>query len=332
MAPAIDSPPHGIRPARLTPVVVAALTLLASPIGAAQLGVTDRPPAARPLMVVSGLDASVPFSSPRSIAIDFRHKEIYVANTGGHRIEIFDFKGNVRGQFVHRVLTPEGDSVDGLPRGLALDGSGHLLVVDQLAGYVDVLDYRGYSVGRLELPLQNGNINDGPGAVTVTRGGLILVATRGDSGRVHQFAPDFTSLGAWGAPGTGPGRLTGVMGMAATPDGRVVIVSPTTEFAVQVFSENGRFVLGFGRHEIGEGNFSFPSGVAVTNDGRIWVTDELRQVVQVFDSSGKYVGAVGSGGRAPGEFMYPSALASDGDSLLAVAERVGNRFQLFKVQ
>ncbi|MBI5710473.1 MAG: NHL repeat-containing protein [Candidatus Eisenbacteria bacterium] len=327
-----DNPPRSSDPARLAPVVLAALALLTGSTRAAETGTQDRPPAARPLLVVSGLDASVPFSYPRSIAIDFLHKEIYVANTAGHRIQIFDFSGNVRGQYVHRVRTPEGDSVDGLPRGLALDGSGHLLVVDQLASYVDVLDYRGYSVGRLELPLQRGNINDGPGAVTVTRAGLILVATRGDSGRVHQFAPDFTRLGAWGVPGSEPGRLTGVMGMAVTPDGSVVIVSPTTEFAVQVFSENGRFIQGFGRHEIGEGNFSFPSGVAVTNDGRIWVTDELRQVVQVFDASGKYVGAVGSGGRAPGEFLYPSALASDGDSLLAVAERVGNRFQLFKVQ
>jgi DNA-binding beta-propeller fold protein YncE len=85
-------------------------------------------------------------------------------------------------------------------------------------------------------------------------------------------------------------------------------------------------------HDIGPGNFSLPSGVAVSADGRIWVSDEIRQIVQVFEPSGKFIQSVGVGGRGPGEFHYPSALASDGKDLVAVAEREGNRFQLLRVR
>ena len=74
-----------------------------------------------------------------------------------------------------------------------------------------------------------------------------------------------------------------------------------------------------------------PSGIAATPDGRIWVSDELRQIVQVFIPEGEFLGSLGRGGSAPGEFLYPSALATDGGERLAVAESVGARFQVFSI-
>jgi hypothetical protein len=91
-------------------------------------------------------------------------------------------------------------------------------------------------------------------------------------------------------------------------------------------------VLGFGVHDIGMGNFSFPSAVASTQDGRIWVSDEIRQVIQVFDSTGQFLGMLGGQGQRPGEFLYPSALACDDGGRLAVTERVGRRLQLLRIR
>jgi hypothetical protein len=55
-------------------------------------------------------------------------------------------------------------------------------------------------------------------------------------------------------------------------------------------------------------------------------------VVQVFDPAGKYLGMFGGLGGDPGSLMFPRALATDGRNLLVVAERVGNRFQVWRTR
>jgi DNA-binding beta-propeller fold protein YncE len=115
------------------------------------------------------------------------------------------------------------------------------------------------------------------------------------------------------------------------PDGSIVVLCLDTNFAVQRFTNDGAYVSGFGLHDIGTGNVSFPSGIAVTGDGRLYVTDELRQIIQVFDERGAVIARFGGGGLLPGEFQYPSALASDGKDYLAVVERVGARLQLLRL-
>lgn len=285
-------------------------------------------------LVVPGPEPGVAFASPRGIALDVIHGEVLVANTGAHRIDVIGLDGRRLTHFLHRVQQSDGTWADGLPVALAVDGRGRTLVVDNLAPYLDVVDFRGRSTARLAIPPRAGeSVNiPGPGAVAMARDGSILVASRGDSGRVYVFSPELALVRAWGEPGRQPGRLSRITGIAATPDGDIVVVCLDTERAVQIFGPDGRFLRGFGVHDIGNGNFSFPSSVAVLDDGRIWVSDEIRQMVQVFDSAGCFLGAVGRVGSAPGEFLYPCALATDGKARLAVAERVSGRIQLLTIR
>ncbi|MBI5836556.1 MAG: NHL repeat-containing protein [Candidatus Eisenbacteria bacterium] len=296
--------------------------------GRAGGGTTAATALAEPALVVYGLDSSVPFSSPRGIAISAERGEVYLANTGSGRIDIFDLRGRPKARFMHRVATPAGTYVDGQPRGIAVDRAGRLYVVDNMASYVDVLDFRGRSVARLE---PEGGWQ-GAGAVAVAPNGMIFVAVRGDSGKVYSFGQDFKPRGSWGIAGKAPGELTQLSGIAAGPDGRVVVTSIGADQAVQIFDAQGAYLGGFGRHDVGQDNFSFPSAVAVSADGRIWVTDEIRQVIKVFASSGAFLGMIGGLGAGPGDFKYPSAVASDGGKWLAVAEREGGRFQLMTIR
>lgn len=291
-------------------------------------------PVMKPLVIVRQGRSGTPFFSPRGVTIDPVRGEVILANTGMHRIEIFELGGRPVGQFVHRVELEDGVLVEAQPTAVAVDRAGHLLVVDNMATYVDVLDFRGRSLGRLEFPAPDNapDLRNAPGSVAVMADGTIFVGTRGKEGRIYRFGSDYRRLGVWGRAGSGSGQLSGITSMVSSIDGNLVVACQQTELAIQVFDPAGRFLFGFGRHEIGPGNFSFPSGVVVTPDGRIWVTDELRQVVQVFDPQGGFLGAVGSGGPEPGQFLYPSALANGGDTLLAVAERIGNRLQLLSVR
>jgi len=301
--------------------------LLAAPATAAVLAVE---PVAQPHRQA----IATPLDGPRGIVIDARRGEVLVANTGQHLIETYDLEGRLVARTVHRVRAADGTLLDGFPAGLAIDGAGRTLVVDRLATYVDVLDPRGVPVARLEVGIERSGCAAATSvsAVAVMQSGEILVAAGDERARIYRFDARYRALGCWGEPGTEPGRLAAITGIATLPDGNCAITCARTQFVVQIFTAAGEFVRGFGLHEIGPGNFSYPSGVTATDDGRLWVSDEIRHSVQVFDQAGSYLGAVGGHGVAPGEFMYPSALSGDGKELLAVSERVGNRYQLLRIR
>jgi tripartite motif-containing protein 71 len=284
---------------------------------------------ATPELLIGGFGDDSPFNVPQALALDAPRGEIFVGNTGNHTIEVFSLGGRPLARYVHRVERRDGSWVDGSPIALAVDSAGRLLVADAAAAYVDILDSRGRSVGRLQPPAGAGP--SGPGALTVLRGGTILVGMSGDTGRIHRFTREYALDGSWGEPGRSPGMLSNVCGLAELPDGSIAVLCLDTKFAVQRFTAAGAYQDGFGVHEIGPGNVSFPSGIAVTEDGSIYVSDELRQLIHVYDKEGTVLASLGGGGVRPGEFQYPSALASDGQSRLAVVERVGARLQILHV-
>ena len=286
-------------------------------------------PVVEPLLIVYGPALGVPFSGLAGIAIDARRSEVLISNTGQHRIEIYSMKGRLHARFTHKVLTRDGRRLAGLPSGLLIDPAGNTLVVDQLAGYVDVLNFRGREIARLELGKPEAGIPSASivAGVTVAPNGDIFVASGGDAARIYRFDARYRPQGWWDAAAEGS-PLHGIRGLSALPDGRLVIVCSAGKPCVRIFSAAGEFVNGFGAHEVGPGNFSNPSGVAVTADGRIWVSDEIRQSVQVFDDAGSFLGTV----EGAGIFDYPSAIATDGREFLAVTERVGNRFSLLKIR
>ena len=284
---------------------------------------SDPTPLLATRLVLWGPSSGTTFQQPRGVAFDPADGAIYVANTGAHRIEVFSRTGRPLSRFVHRVSRPSGEVVDGSPAALAFDRSGRLLVVDRSAVYVDVLDRRGRAVTRLAVPAGH------PAAVAVGGDGTIYVATTAEASRVHRFRRDYTPDGAWGEEGTAPGRLQDVAAIAVLGDTAVAVVCEQTELVVQVFSPSGEYRRGFGTHEVGDGNFSLPSGLTVTADGRIWVLDEIRRTLQVFDSGGNFATRADGSGTALGAFDHPSALASDGRGLIAVTDRGIGRVQVF---
>jgi DNA-binding beta-propeller fold protein YncE len=284
---------------------------------------------AAPDLVLYGFSADAAFKVPRAVALDAARGEVLVGNTGAHSVEVFSLTGRPLARYVHRVERRDGTWVDGDPIGLAVDSAGRILVVDAVAGYVDVLDGLGRTYARLQPPTLSGD--GGPGAVTVLRSGEILVGMSGETGRIHRFTREYALDGSWGEAGRTPGHLQNIRGLAEERDGNILVLCPETELAVQRFNSAGAYVGGFGRHEIGPGNVSFPSGITVTSDGRLYITDELRHIVLVLDSTGQQIDAISGGDSGPGLFQYPSALASDSQGRLAVVERGTARLQLLRL-
>jgi DNA-binding beta-propeller fold protein YncE len=89
------------------------------------------------------------------------------------------------------------------------------------------------------------------------------------------------------------------------------------------------FNASFGAKGSGDGQFSFPSGIAADAQGNVWVVDTANNRVQKFDSTGKYLSKFGSGGTSDGQFKNPSGIAIDAQGDIWIADSGNNRLQKF---
>jgi DNA-binding beta-propeller fold protein YncE len=77
------------------------------------------------------------------------------------------------------------------------------------------------------------------------------------------------------------------------------------------------------------GDFGAPQGVAVDQDGNIYVTDTLNNRVEIFDADGNFISLFGKNGDGPGTFARPKGIALDTDGHIWVADEVQDRLQVF---
>lgn len=93
------------------------------------------------------------------------------------------------------------------------------------------------------------------------------------------------------------------------------------EHRVHVFDLAGRHVGDIGRGKgVGDGEFLFPTYLAVDAAGDLYVADTMNARVQVFDAAGTFVRAVGGRGDRPGLFERPKGLALDAFGNLYVVD------------
>ncbi len=83
---------------------------------------------------------------------------------------------------------------------------------------------------------------------------------------------------------------------------------------IQKFTSNGQYITKFGSYGIGPGQFSFPLGLQVTIDGKIYLADTGNNRIQVFrkvETSSKNKAIVVAGGGAyPGNDLWEATQMS----------------------
>jgi DNA-binding beta-propeller fold protein YncE len=75
-----------------------------------------------------------------------------------------------------------------------------------------------------------------------------------------------------------------------------------------------------------------PLGIAVDEQGNVYVDDVLNCRVQKFTAQGKFIGAFGARGDSPGAFTRPKHLAVDHDGVIYVVDAAFQNVQMFDKQ
>ena len=176
-------------------------------------------------------------------------------------------------------------------------------------------------------------------AVAVDRQDRLYVFNRGPQ-PVAVFDRDGTFLRSWGA-----GLFTRPHGLTIGPDDAVYCTDDLGH-TVRKFTPEGELLLTLGTNgrpsETGATSidfrtvrhagppFHYPTNVALSADGEIYVSDGYGNArVHKFSPAGELLLSWGSPGTGPGEFHVPHGIAIDLAGTVYVADRENSRVQLF---
>ncbi len=272
------------------------------------------------------------FNGPQGIAINGTGY-VYIADSVNHRVQLF----SQTGLFISKWNKSTGGNGNGdgefyFPRGIAINNSGAVYVSDSGNNRVQVFTQAGQfltkwgSVGSI-----NGQFINPVGIGVNSTLDLVYVAETNNR-RVQifsstgQFQAKLVSL----QPGTFNSlegvaiNATGYIYVADSRNNRVQVLTPTGQF-LTMWGKNG----GDGTSGFGNGEFNYPTGIAVNSSGHIFVVEANNHRVQVFTQTGQYVSAIGDFGSDDGKFNSPFGIAINGSGFIYVADTFNNRIQVF---
>jgi DNA-binding beta-propeller fold protein YncE len=276
-----------------------------------------------------GVSPGSPFSRPLCIFFDKTLNECYVADTGNSRIVICDINGMPIHSFYHRIIQ-NGQIAVGEPKSIVVNSKGKIFLTDTKVPYIDILDPLGRSIDRVSASHEGCGEDGRFDFLALGSEDEVFAVLSCEKNHVAVIGPDLTITRIISLYSPEQTRSC-VSAIAISESGEMVITYPCAEIMVQIFSPVGEFLRGFGKHETGFENFSYPTGIALMSNGDIWIADAIRQIASRFSRDGQFLSYIGGKGIEVGALRYPSSIASDGDKLLFVLERVGQRYQCFQL-
>ena len=263
-----------------------------------------------PVRTVTGLN------QPYGIAFN-SHQEMIVSECGGHRLSIFD----IRGQKI-QTFGSRGNSPDQMksPAGIATDNTDNIYVssehkLQKFTSSGELIKCIGKK-GRKE-----GEFDD-PRGVTLCDNQVYVCEC--NNHRIQVFDLDLNFVRSIGSHGIKErGKLLNDVKFDTA--GKMYVTEYVNE-RVQVLDTSGQFIRAFGQE--GEGKLSLPSGLHIV-DNYVYVSDYSSDCIVVYETSGQFVTSFGRRGQNEGQFDSPRCIASCTDGFIYVCDYSNNRVQIF---
>jgi len=212
------------------------------------------------------------------------------------------------------------------PNGIAIDSKGRIYTADSKVGAIFIFDPETKSVELMKHGV-HGNFTH------------IVGLAMDDNDRLFVSDPILKHVLVFNAQHKGEDVITeGLVhpaDMAIDTKNRLLYVSDTELDQVLVYdADSFKLLRKIGttghKHELTTpGDFAKPTGVAVDEDGNLYVCDTLNNRIEVFDADGIFIQAYGKNGDAPPNFARPKGIAIDSDGHIWVADGIQDRVQVF---
>lgn len=265
-------------------------------------------------------------SSPRNVEVG-PDGLVYVADSGNHRIQVFDADGRfVRGWGSFGSEPGQFNE----PWGLAVDDE-FVYVADTWNHRIQKFTLTGELAGvygtsgapSAEDPGGGLGLFFGPRDIALLNDGTLLITDTGNH-RLQLMDRDGNFIRAIGSFGNQPLQFNEPVGLAVAPDGSVY-VADTWNGRVQRLSPE-LLSLGEWRVEAWYGqSINNKPYLATDAEGRVYVSDPEGYRVLIFSSSGGYLNRFGQYGTDVGSLGLPNGLAIDADGNLWVADAGNHR-------
>ncbi len=280
------------------------------------------PPGINHIKSIYGPRAGDNFDKPESTALD-NDGNIYVADTGNHRIAIFDSDGNFE-----RIIGSEKDTP--FPLGIAVGKNGNIYVTSLMKKQLIILSKEGKVKKVIKfkkketVPLRvlvDGN------KLYITSVGQIAVADL--NGKIEtDWGKEGRALGSFRYPN---GILVGKIGKF----GKSILISDSNNNRVQIFSlKKGKPTL---KAYLGKPpkslkdtdlKFGLPMGATLDDQGRIYIVDAFNHSVRILDNDGNDIAELGKQGSADGRYHYPTDIKHISGNQFIIADKWNDRIQI----
>ena len=107
-------------------------------------------------------------------------------------------------------------------------------------------------------------------------------------------------------------------------------VADSAAHRIDVYGPDGARVSAWGKRGGGNGEFNYPTHLALAGSGRLLVTDALNFRIQAFDRDGKFLWKMGRQGDGSGNLAAPKGVAADSQGHFYIVDALFDAVQIFE--
>jgi len=267
-------------------------------------------------------DKANPLSLPSDVSVD-EDGNIYIVDSGNHRIAVFDDSGesistiSKKGQKQGELTNPVGIDID----------ENNIYVADKDNHRIQIFNKDG--IIKKNITLKQGDKLIRPVDIAVNKNLKLFYITGNNNHKVMVYDYSGKLLHQWGGEGTNRGEFRYPATISLFNNN--VFVVDVLNSRVQIFNAKGELQAIAGEWGVLPGQLFRPKGVALDNKGNIYVSDSYMGMIQVFSSDTRFRYVLSENGK-PYKFTSPAGITIDKQNRLYVCEMLKNKVSVFSLE
>ncbi len=249
------------------------------------------------------------FANPSGLDVDFDNKELYVANSFNHRIDVLDVNSGAYKRSFGQLGFGYSNGDMLAPQDILVQDE-QVLITNRFLNKVSVFDKNGLETGSFGAGGTGlGQFNQPYGIAGDDEGGIYVVDF--GNNRLQKFDADHNPLWATAGFGFGPGQMWAPIRVIVTDDGRALVADAYNNRVQVLDATTGEFITSFGGFGEEEGQLSLPFGLAMDEkQNTVLVTEVANNRVSVFSLDDySFIKAHGQIGSRDQDLFFPYDIA-----------------------